>query len=217
MSASSGLRLPGLFVIIAASAFVAGCVFGPPPQSAYYTLAPAVTAAKRAKPLAGTILVNRFSARGLTSGRQIVFRDQAHPFQLQRYHYLYWADVPAVMVQERLVQSLRQAGIADYVITPAERAKADWIVSGNLLLFEHHPYARPPAVVVELELGIVRADCREPVFLKAYSVREPASNNQIEQAIPAFERALARLIDRFLQDAGRVLEQQTRTDVGACQ
>ena len=216
MSASSGLRLPGLFVIVAASAVVAGCVSGPPPQSAYYTLAPAVTATTRAKPLVGTILVNRLSARGLTGGRQIVFRDRAHPFQVQRYHYRYWADAPTVLIQDRLVQSLRQAGIADYVITPAERAKADWIVSGNLLMFEHHPYARPPVVVVELELGIVRSKCREPVFLKRYSVQEPAPNNQIEQAIPAFERALTRLIDQFLQDAGRVLEQQVRADAGTC-
>jgi len=216
MNRRTGSRAFRLFAIVAASAVVAGCLSGPPPQSVFYTLEPAVTAAKRMKPLAGTILVNRLTARGLTGGRQIVFRDANHPFQVQRYHYRYWADAPAVLIQDRLVESLRQSGIADYVITPAERAKADWLLSGSLLRFEHHPYARPPAVIVELELGIVRSDCRDPVFLKRYAVREPASNNQIEQAIPAFEHALTRLIDQFLQDAGRVLERQTKPDAGVC-
>jgi cholesterol transport system auxiliary component len=216
MSAHLRSRLPGLFAIVVACAVAGGCALDPPPQDAFYTLAPVMMAAKSTKPLAGTILVNRLAARGLTAGRQIVFRDKDHPFQVQRYHYRYWADAPAVMIQDRLVELLRQVGIADYVITPAERAKADWIVSGSLLLFEHHPYAQPPAVVVELELGIVRADCRDPVFLKRYLVQEPAPNNQIDQAIPAFERALTRLIDQFLKDAARVLEEQTRVDAGAC-
>lgn len=216
MSRRAGSRPPGLFAIIAACALVAGCASARSPQDSFYTLAPVVTAGKSAKPVAGTILVNRLAARGLTAGRQIVFRDKDHPFQVKRYHFHYWADAPAAMIQDRLVESLRHAGIADYVITPAERAKADWLLSGSLLRFEHHPDARPPAVVVALELGIVRADCRYPVFLQRYSVQEPAANNQIDQAIPAFERALTRLIDQFLQDVGRVLEQQTRADADAC-
>jgi cholesterol transport system auxiliary component len=216
MSGRAGSWLPGLSAIIVAYAVVAGCVSGPPPQDVFYTLTGAMTASKSSKPLAGTILVNRMAARGFTAGRQIVFRDKKYPFQVQRYHYRYWADAPAVLIQDRLAESLRQAGIADYVITPAERAKADWILSGTLLRFEHHPYTRPPAVVVELELGIVRSECRESVFLKRYSVQEPASNHQIEQAIPAFERALTRLIDQFLKDAARVLEEQPRTDAGVC-
>ena len=216
MSVRAGSRLPGLCAIIAVYAVVAGCVSGPAPQDAFYTLTPVMTSPKSAKPLAGTILVNRLAARGLTAGRQIVFRDKDHPFQVQRYHFRYWADAPAVMIQDRLVESLRQAGVVDYVITPAERAKADWIVSGSLLLFEHHPYAQPPTVAVELELGIVRAACRDPVFLQRYSAQEPAPNNQIDQAIPAFERALTRLIDQFLKDARRVLDERTRADAGAC-
>ena len=216
MSGLGGVRLLALFPIIAGYAVLSACASGPPPEDVFYTLAPVTTPPASASPLTGTILVNRLATRGFTGGRRIVFRDEKQPLQIQRYHYLYWADAPAVMIQDQLAQGLRDAAIADYVITPAERARADWIGSGNLLRMEHHPDARPPAVAVEVELGIVSAACRDSVFLKRYSVHQAAQNKQIDQAIPAFERALRRLIGQFLKDARGVLDQHPKTDPPTC-
>jgi len=53
---------------------------------------------------------------------------------------------------------------------------------------------------VDMELAVVRTDRRQPVFLKRYRAEADASDKQVSQAIPAFDRALNRIFQDFLTD-----------------
>mgnify|MGYP001813914442 FL=1 len=195
-----GLADHGLPWIAAALLLGACAAPGPAPQDSFYRLAPGVAVAPGVPVLDGTLLVNKLEPRGFAGGRNIVFVDRAAPLQVQRYHYHLWVESPALAVSDLLAGTLRQAQLARHVITPTERAIADAMISGQLLRLEHHPDAQPPAVLVELELSLIDAERRRARFFKHYRVEQPAESRSIEDAVTAFDRALARLLGDILGD-----------------
>ncbi len=109
------------------------------------------------------------------------------------------------MMQDAIVRSMRAAGLARYVTASAERANADWIISGNLLRMEHYPNSSPARIEIEAELVIAAANTRQTLFWQRYQETEPAATNGIEDAVLAINKALERMLDRFQTDAGKVL------------
>jgi cholesterol transport system auxiliary component len=184
---------------------IIACQSGPAPREAYYRLEPEIQQFAPDPLACGTILVGRFETRGFAGGRAIVFRDQDNSLEIQRYHYHLWSETPALMIQDAIARSLRAAGLARYVITPVERANADWIVSGRLIRMDHYPNATPGRVEIETEIGMVAANTRGTLFLKRYLETEPAASNGIDDAVRAFNTALERMLTRFQHDAGKVL------------
>ena len=95
--------------------------------------------------------------------------------------------------------------MAKHVISQAERANPNWIISGTLLRMEHHPYSNPAQVIVELDLTLVNFDCRKIMLRKHYQVDEAIANEHIDQAVLAFEIAIAQLINEFKSDLRSVI------------
>ncbi|MGH8557498.1 MAG: ABC-type transport auxiliary lipoprotein family protein [Methylococcales bacterium] len=184
---------------------IIACQSGPAPRETYYQLAPEIQQSPLDPQACGTLLVGRLGTRGFAGGRAIVFRDRADSLEIQRYHYNLWSEAPALMIQEAIARSLRATGLIRYVITPVERANADWIVSGNLFRLEHFPNSSPASVVLEVELGIVSANTRETLFLKRYLETESTASNRIGDAVKAFNKALEQILDQFQKDAGKIL------------
>lgn len=184
---------------------LAACQSGPTAREVYYQLAPRIQSNPSGRESCGTVLVGKLATRGFAGGRAIVFRDQANSPEIQRYSYHLWSEPPAGMIQDAIVRSLRATGIPRYVITPVERANADWIVSGTLIRLEHYPNASPARVEIEAELGLVAAKTHETLFLERYLESEPAASNGIEDAVRAFNKALERLLMRFQKDASEIL------------
>lgn len=181
---------------------LAGCIgSGPAREDAFYRLdAPSGTPDTAVVPLEGTILVSAITGRGFTGGRNIVFWDAAQPETIQRYTYHFWVEPPAVLIQDVIAQALRDARLAEYVVTPTQRARADYIVSGTLLRMEHRREPGAAKVLIEMELALLKTATRDVVILKRYAVEEPATDNQIGSAVSAFERALTRLVSLYLAD-----------------
>jgi ABC-type uncharacterized transport system auxiliary subunit len=173
---------------------------GPAKEDSYYRLgvdAPTPTVSHR---YPGTVLVSKFDGRGFSTDRAIIFRDDSGQQRIQRYTYHRWAESPGIAIQDLLARYLRDRRVADFVVTPAQRVIANLIITGTLYRFEHHPYETPPKVVVEMELAVVRTDRRQPLFLKRYRAEADASDKQVSQAIPAFDRALGEIFQGFITD-----------------
>lgn len=173
---------------------------GPARQDSYYRLDLTAAPAKASQRYPGTVLITRFDSRGFTGDRAMVFRDQGSLDQVQRYNYHLWAEAPPLSIQDLLARYLREAGVARFVVTPTQRVRADLLVSGTLLLMEHRPYDDPPRVLIEMEMGVVRADRREPLFLKHYQASQTTADNQVSSAIPAFDSAVTDIFSSFLGD-----------------
>lgn len=184
---------------------IIACQSGLGPRETFYQLAPVIQQRPPDPQACGTVLVGRLGTQGFAAGRAIVFRERADSLEIQRYNYHFWSDPPAFMIQDAVTRSLRAAGSVRYVITPVERASADWIVPGSLVRLEHFPNSSPAQVVLELELGIVAANTRRTLFLEHYLEKEPAAGNGVDEAVEAFNRALERSLARFQEDAGKIL------------
>lgn len=192
-----------LFLLICAALAFSGCRSSPPPQDRFYRLVPEINVQAYNKPSVGTILVTHLNSRGFTGGRRIVFRNKSHQFRVQRYAYDLWSEPPAAMIHNALVKALRMAVIADYVITPTERANADWILSGSLFRAEQLiPEGR---VELEIELTLVSAQTRKTRFQRRYLETQDIRDTSMAQVVYSFDQALAHLIENFVKDVGKTL------------
>ena len=178
-----------------------GCASsGPAKEDSYYRLGLGTPPQAVKYRYPGTVLVSKFDGRGFTTDRSIIFRDDSGQERIQRYTYHRWAESPGITIQDLLADFLRDAGIADFVVVPAQRVLANLIVTGTLYRFEHHPYEDPPKVLIDMELAVVRTDRRQPLFLKRYRVETKATDRKVGSAIPAFDQALSRIFQDFLVD-----------------
>ena len=189
MSACS--RRMCIFLLICVTLAFSGCGSIPTPQDRFYRLVPEINVQTDSEPSVETILVTQLSSRGFTGGRRIVFRNNSHQSRVQRYAYALWAEPPATMIHNVLVKALRAAAIADYVITPAERANADWVLSGSLFRAEH--LINEGRVELEIELSLVSAQTRKLLSQRRYLETQdiPSNSNSMEQVVYAFDQALA--------------------------
>jgi len=126
-----------ILTLICATLAFSGCSSGRSPQDRFYRLVPEIHVQANSKVSAGTIMVSHLSSRGFTGGRRIVFRNKSHQFRVQRYAYELWVEPPATMIHDALVKALHAAAVADYVITPVDRANAEWVLSGSLFRAEY--------------------------------------------------------------------------------
>jgi cholesterol transport system auxiliary component len=195
------LTLPTALALLLGLAAVTGCGSSTPVRpDRFYRLDPAPQVGRAGPPTPAILLVNDLAARGLIGGRQILFRTREQPQLTQRYEDLLWEEPPTSALARGLVEALRAAGVFRFVVVPAERARADWLLGGELTRFEHLPTDRPPRVAAELHLALVSADDRGYMESRTYSGEEPVDGSTPDAMAAAFTRLSARLIAQVVRD-----------------
>jgi cholesterol transport system auxiliary component len=198
-------RAAGLAVLL--PTLLLGCAApGPAPQDSFYSLQarPTVAPAPPARSLAATLLVQDLSARGFLGGRQIVYRTEAEPLQVQRYPRLLWEEPPGRALAAELVTALRAAGPFELVLGWRQRARNDYVLRGELLRFEHRPTATQPYVAAAFTLTLLRASDRGVLMNQRFSGEEPTDGETPKAMVSAFNRLSGRLISEAAVEMGRV-------------
>jgi cholesterol transport system auxiliary component len=186
--------------IIAALLLAACGAPEPASRDRFFALEPAVPVTP-GKPVAGvTLLVNDLAARGFLGGRQIVYRTAEEPLEVKRYPLLLWEEPPGRAMARELTAALREAHRFAVVITPAQRARSDYLLGGEVTRFEHLPTDHPPRVRVEFNLTLLRGDDRRSLVSKGYAGEEPSIENTPEGMVQAFNRLTARLVAEVVRD-----------------
>ena len=206
--ASFAIRLRGrgtsvaLTLWLLSSVLLSACGAPEPAQrDRFYSLAPQLQSPPAASaPLRATLLVNDLAARGFLGGRQIVFRTSEQPLEVQRYNLLLWEEPPGRAIAGQLAAGLRTAGLFEFVVTPAQRTRADYILSGEIDRFEHLPTAGPPKVVAEFSLTLLQGTNRRSLFSGRYHGQEETGGDSPEAMARAFNRLAGRLIGDALRD-----------------
>ena len=192
---------PLLLALLLAVAGLAGCGSATPLRAdRFYRLDPAPLVGPGGRPTPGILLVNDLSARGFLGARQIVFRTRADPLITQRYEDLLWEEPPTSALARALVAALRTAQVFEFVVVPTERARADFLLGGELERFEHLPTDQPPRVAATLHLALVRADNRGAMVSRTYRGEEPLAGGTPDAMVTAFTRLSARLIAEAVRD-----------------
>ncbi len=194
-----------LLVGIAAGALLPGCG-GERLRDLYFGLAPEMSLQPSPSPIPGTLRVLPLTARGFVTGTRIVYRTAEQPQQVSRYAELLWEEAPATAIANGLIAALRAAGVFAHVVPASDPARADYLLSGELLGFEHRPTANPPRVRAGMSLTLVCGRRREVLMAGTYAGEElnavGASGRTTPEAIvAAFNRLSGRLIGQAVADA----------------
>lgn len=183
-----------------------GCGSSAPLQSdRYYALSPTISEPPAGAPVSGVLLVNTLAARGFLGGRQIVYRQHDQPLRVERYDFLLWEETVPRALSQSLADAIRAAGIFEFVVIPADRARADYILSGEVDVFEHRPTDQPPRVVASLNLALVNATDRRSVWMQEYSGEELVKAKTPEEIPDAMAESFNRLTARLVGEAVRDL------------
>jgi cholesterol transport system auxiliary component len=190
-----------------ASALLAGCG-GERLRDLYFALQPEVSVQPSPRPIPGTLRVIPLTAQGFVAGDRIVYRTAQEPLQVYRYAELLWEEPPATAIANNLTAALRAAGVFEHVVTAADPARAQYLVTGELNRFEHRPTDNPPRVLAEMTLTLVRGQGRNVLVARNYAGEEPTAVGADGRTTPdaivaAFNRLTGRLIGEVIADAQR--------------
>lgn len=192
-------------------AVLGGCgSSGPPAPEQFFALAPMVEVKPSRRRIPGTLLVTPLAARGFVGGSQIVFRTSSAPLQVQRYDDLLWQEVPGRAISGALIAALRASRAFEFTVSIADRARADFMLNGELDQLEHLPTADPPQVRAAFNLALIAGSDRKTLLSKTYSGAEPTAESTPEQMIRAFNRLTGRLLTEAVDDLQRQAPGLTR-------
>ena len=179
----------------------------PVPEDQYFRVdvpAPAVTA--RAPALQGGLLVDRLQTDTLRSGRAIVFRQSEKPLLLQRYHYRFWSEPPAKMVQHQLTRYLQQAGVANSVFSPEYALSHRYRLTGRLIELDRVLADNAATSSVTLEFVLTERGRSAPLLSKTYHAQSALSSLRDMHAFArATQQALAEVFSALEQDIRRLV------------
>ena len=196
------IRLPGLAVSLLAMVLLAACTAPPVPSDQFYRLnagepeAVATTAA-----LDGVLMVDRPNADGVYSERALVMSRSGNRSTIEQYHYHFWAEPPASMLQLQMVDFFRKAGLARQVVTPELRIRNDFAVTSKIRRLERIVGGSSDKVALEIEFALHDYRDNRLILLETYSEEVDAGSDDMADAIAALDRALTSILNRFLADA----------------
>ncbi len=75
-------------------------------------------------------------------------------------------------LSRHLAASNSAAGLFRFVLIPADRGRADYLLGGELERFEHLPTATLPRVAGTLSLTLLQANDRRPLLVRRYDAEE---------------------------------------------
>ena len=152
--------------------------------------------------LAGIVEVDRFRAAGVLQDRAIVFVEYGNPNVMHQYNYHLWADSPTRMLQIATVDYLREAHLADQVVTTALRVQPTYTLIGDIKKLEH-VVGNSSSVVVELEFGLRENRDGSLVWVKSYTTTMTVKDDKVATATRAISEAVEEILTNLSADLAR--------------
>ena len=172
------------------------------PEDHFYRLTPlAVVEPFATPPIAGVLKVDRVKAIGIYQERSLLFSREATPETLERYHYHFWVDAPAVLLRKHLVAYLRKRAVAPLVLGGETRQTGDIQLQLELHNFERILNDAGP-VQVMVGLGLVAKTGRgeKPLLIKSYSTVKSVDDAAMPASIRAINQGLADIYRQLTDD-----------------
>lgn len=180
---------------------LAACASPPLPEDHYYRLdIDAASAALAAAPFAASINVQRINMTGIYGERPLLYSSAQAPTELRQYHYHYWADSPARLIQEQLADYLRATHFARDVTTLSNGATADYQINGAVQRFEQRLDNKGAQAYVVLELTMLRTADSQRLFSKSYRADIPTRDSTPLAAAQGLSQALMQCFAAFSAD-----------------
>ena len=150
----------------------------------------------------GVLSIATFDGDGLVRGRPVLFATGGAKGTLRQHNYHYWVDSPSRLLQGQLATYLKNSALAQSVVTPEMRVRADYELVGKILRLERVLGAGPSRVAVELELSVVRLSDHALLSTNTYSSEINCVDDSVGAAIAAMNQAVGKIFNEFVAGAG---------------
>jgi len=197
--------------ILLLAGILSGCG-GTRPTKYYVLSVPASPSTQSSAPLPVSLLVARPITSHLYRDDRIVFG--SGPVELGTYEFERWAQSPADMIQDLLVNSLRATGQYRSVLRPGSNARGDYIVRSNLrALYE---VDRPELVArFSLHLELYDPKAGATVWGSSYTHDEPASGKNVAVIVEAMDRNVRAGMQQLTSELGQYIAAHPPTQPAA--
>jgi ABC-type uncharacterized transport system auxiliary subunit len=177
-----------------------GCSVPEVPDVTYFRLPSPAALPHADKPLSSLpIEVDTFNAEGVYSEQALIHTAGTDAGALQTYHYQLWSDPPTHALQARLVDMLRQSGIAALVTDRLPASAHALRIGGTIRRYERVSDGTGFKVIVALTVR-VEEDEGDPLIERDYQAEEPAADTTLEGTVAAFGVAVDKVFGSFYRD-----------------
>ncbi|NOZ38371.1 MAG: hypothetical protein GXP11_09985 [Gammaproteobacteria bacterium] len=191
-------------LLLTLSLSLGGCIGGANvniPRDHYYRL-PATTAIKplTVPLLAGTLAISTVQTSGMLHERAILFVREQQPLEVNPYHYYYWVNTPASLLQQHLLDYLRLKKFARDQHRYRSDNPADFRLEAELLQFERYIRKHSAEARVTLELVLRDNHSKRILLRKRYQQKIKTRSADMADTANAFGEALAIIYKQFSKD-----------------
>ena len=152
----------------------------------------------------GEITVEKFAAEGVYRERAILYSDLKLPLEIKLYHYRYWSLPPEMLLQDHLIDCLRDANPTWQVTRYENKQNPNLLIQGKILRFERVLADQSVNVAVTLELRVSRfIDTESSPYSKVYQTTASAADADFHATIAAFGSAVNEIYGLFISDLAR--------------
>jgi ABC-type uncharacterized transport system auxiliary subunit len=130
----------------------------------------------------------------------LLYSSAQAPTELRQYHYHYWTDSPARLIQEQLADYLRAAHLARDVTATPNGAASDYQIIGTVQRFEQRLLGGGAQAYVEMDLTLQRTTDSHRLFSKSYRAAIPTRDSTPLAAAQGLSQALAQCFAAFSTD-----------------
>ena len=187
-----------------------GCGVPTAPDFTYFRLPRPTPLEATPTPLFGDIVVDVFGADGIYGDQALIYAIDPSAQQLRQYHYQLWTDPPTRVLQRRMIELLRNAGVASQVIDELPASHPAVRISGVILRFDRAPNdSGGYKAIVALKL---RADAENglPLIDDYYRAELPTTGNELKATVDAYGAALDKIYAEFYADLRKKGETHAR-------
>lgn len=186
---------------------IAGCQSSQPvPKDRFFRLE-AVTSAVAALPVLNEgLYVAPLRADGPYAERAMLYASASRPRELQQYHYQYWSEPPAALLQEHMRVSLQAMSIAPRVTDVSTGGGIGFVLNAKVLRLEKLTESDGSVeggkarAVVALHFALQRKQPFALLLERSYMVEEVVGENTQHGYVLASEAALKKVYLRLADD-----------------
>lgn len=195
--------MSGMFktLVLGLLLLLSACQSAPPvAQDKYFRLSVSGGPTLTQPVLHDAMYVAPLRADGLYAERAMLYASLERPRELQQYHYQFWSEPPALLLQEHLRASLQANHLATQVTDAASANRVGYWLNGKILRLEKLTDKNQSKAIVELRLVLQKTKPFEILWEHNYAAEEAIADHSQNAYVIATELALQRIYGQLGQD-----------------
>jgi len=127
------------------------------------------------------------------------------PYEINYYAFNQWADTPARLLHQVLVENLDQTGLWSAVLQAPGALPAQFRLDCDNLILEQQFFANPSRIRLALRAQLIETKKQSILAIRYFEFIEPALSDDAYGGVVAANRAAATLISEIADWLGRAL------------